>query len=429
MSIYFDHSATTPMDKKVLSAITPYFSQNFGNPSSIHTFGQEAIAGVDKAREQMAKFLNCEISEIVFTSGATEADNLALRGVIKDLKFQGVKPARPPRRAGEAGGREARPENPHVITSLIEHDAVLQPCLEMEKEGVEITFLPVKSNGVVDIEKFKKAIKDNTVLVSIMYVNSEVGSVQPIREIGKIIKKINAKKEKEWQKIRPMNRGPKPLPIYFHTDATQALNFLNCNIKYLHVDLLSLSGHKIYGPKGVGALFVKKGTSIKPLQLGGHHEGNIRSGTLNVPGIVGLGEAVNLLDEKLVEKTNKKIARLRDMLVNGIKKNIPDVVLNTDRANATPAHAHFSFLSVEGESILIALDLEGIAVSTGSACASSSLKASHVLVAMGIRVEVAHNSIRFSLGKNNTEAEIKRVIKVLPPIIKRLREMNPDYRK
>ena len=410
MRTYFDHSATTPMDKKVLSAITPYFIEKFGNPSSIHSFGQTAMAGVDKAREQVAEFLNCEPGEIIFTSGATESDNLALRGVIGALKRQGVK-------------------KPHIITSLIEHDAVLQPCLEMEKEGVEITFLPVKSNGVVDLEKFKKAIKDNTVLVSVMYVNSEVGSVQPIREIGKIIEKINKNKLNEWKKGRTKDRGEKPRPIYFHTDATQALNFLPCNTKYLHVDLLSLSGHKIYGPKGVGALFVKNGTPIKAIQLGGHHEKNLRSGTLNVPGIVGLGAAISLLGEKTVKNNNAKIAKLRDMLVNGIKKNIPDVILNTDRENSTPAHAHFSFLSVEGESILIALDLEGMAVSTGSACASGSLKASHVLLAMGIKKEIAHNSIRFSLGKNNTEAEIKRVIKILPPIIKKLRGMNPDYIK
>jgi len=441
MKIYLDHSATTPMDKKVLFEITPYFTKKFGNPSSLHSFGQAAIAGVDKAREQVACFLNCEPEEIIFTSGATESDNLAIKGIIKALKKQGIKK-----------------EKMHIITSLIEHDAILEPLAEQVRKGIEVTYLPVKSNGVVDINKFKKAIKDNTVLVSIMYVNSEVGSIQLIREIGKIIKKINAKKEKDWKNKRPMDRGVssaglragKPLPIYFHTDATQALNFLNCNTKYLHADLLSLSGHKIYGPKGVGALFIKNGTPIKPLQLGGHHEGNIRSGTLNVPGIVGLGEAINVLDreskkqknkkttslsakdekqesKKAWEGENKKIAKLRDMLVAGIKKNIPNVVLNTDRDNATPAHAHFSFLGVEGESILIALDLEGIAVSTGSACASSSLKASHVLVAMGIKVEVAHNSIRFSLGKNNTVSEIKRVIKVLPPIIKRLREMNPDY--
>lgn len=420
MKIYLDHSASTPMDKKVLAAMTPYFINKFGNPSSLHGFGQAAMAGVDKAREQVTDFLNCASEEIIFTSGATESDNLALRGVIKALT-----PSPVPGVAGESGIGNIK--KLHIITTSIEHDAVLEPCAEMEKEGVEITYLPVKSNGVVDLEEFKKAIKDNTALVSVMYVNSEVGSIQPIREIGKIVKKINEKKLNDWKKARTKNRGAKPQPIYFHTDATQALNFLNCDTKYLHVDLLSLSGHKIYGPKGVGALFIKNGTLIKAIQLGGHHEKNLRSGTLNVPGIVGLGEAVNLLGKKNVENNNKKISRLRDGLVKDIIQRIPDIILNTDRENSTPAHAHFSFLGVEGESILIALDLAGIAVSTGSACASGSLKPSHVLLAMGIKQDIAHNSIRFSLGKNNTEAQIKRVIKILPPIIKRLRDMSPDY--
>lgn len=410
--IYLDHSATTPVDGNVLEAMLPYLKNKFGNPSSIHGFGQEALAGVDKARERLAEFLNCGPDEIIFTSGATESDNLAIRGVIKALQAQGIK-------------------NPHIITSLIEHDAILEPCLELEKEGIEVDFLPVKPNGAVDAAQFKKAVKDNTVLVSVMYVNSEVGSIQPVREIGKIIKKINESRLKEWGKKetslrdRPADRTDKPRPIYFHTDAVQAVNFLNCDTKYLHADLLSLSGHKIYGPKGVGALYVKSGTPIKAIQLGGHHEKNLRSGTLNAPGIVGLGEAIKQLNKKTVEKNNVKIAKLRDMLADGVMKNIPKVILNTDRENATPAHAHFSFLGAEGESILISLDLAGIAVSTGSACASGSLKASHVLLAMGIPKEIAHNSIRFTLGKRTTEAEIKKAIKILPPIVERLRRMSP----
>lgn len=403
--IYLDHSATTPVDKKVLKAMMPYFQDKFGNPSSIHGFGQEALAGVDHARQQLANFLNCEADEIIFTSGATESDNLAVKGIIKALGKQG------------AG-------NPHIITSLVEHDAVLEPCRELEKEGIDVTYLPVNKNGVIDLDKFKQSIKDNTALVSIMYVNSEIGSIQPVMEIGKIIEKINKDKYKEWERKKIKE---KPRPIYFHTDATQALNFCNCNVKHLHVDLLSLSSHKIYGPKGCGALFVKTGTPLKALQLGGHHERNLRSGTLNTAGIVGLGSAAALLAGKETEKSNKKIAVLRDKLVEGIMKNIPEVVLNTDRENSTPAHAHFSFLGVEGESVLIALDLEGIAVSTGSACASGSLKASHVLLAMGIKPEIAHGSIRFSLGKYTKETEIKKVIKILPPIINRLRKISPLY--
>ncbi|MFH1427791.1 MAG: cysteine desulfurase family protein, partial [Patescibacteria group bacterium] len=286
MNIYLDHSATTPLDNKVLKEMLPYFQEKFGNPSSIHGFGQEAIAGVDKARLELAIFLNCSSEEVIFTSGATESDNLAISGVIKALKKQGIK-------------------KPHVITSAIEHDAILEPCMELERQGIEVTYLGVKKNGVIDIEKLKKEIKDNTVLVSIMYVNSEVGSIQPIREIGKIIKKINEKKLNDWKKRRPSERGGKPRPIYFHSDATQALNFLNCDTKFLHVDLMSLSGHKIYGPKGVGALYVKKDTLLSALQLGGHHENNRRSGTLNVTGIVGLGTAVKLLSKREVEKNNK----------------------------------------------------------------------------------------------------------------------------
>ncbi len=408
--IYFDHSATTPTDKRVLKAMMPYFGDTFGNASSIHDFGQKAMAGVDKARGQVASFLNCDVDEVVFTSGATESDNLAVLGFLKAMQ-------------------KRKKKKIHFITSVVEHDAILEPFMELEKQGIEVTYLPVKSNGVVDVEKLKKAIKSNTVFVSAMYVNSEVGAIQPIREIGKIIKKINEKKLRNWKKIGSKSKKPKPEKIYFHTDATQAVNFLDCNVKYLHVDMFSMSGHKIYGPKGIGALYVRKDTPMEAVQIGGHQEGNLRSGTYNTTGIVGLGEAVSLLSKKTVEKENKKVAKLRDMLVTGVIKNIPNVVLNTDRKNATPAHAHFSFVGVEGEAILISLDLKGIAVSTGSACASGSLKASHVLLAMGIKKEIAHSSIRFSLGKHNTETDIKRLIKVLPPIIKKLREMNPLYKK
>jgi cysteine desulfurase len=293
------------------------------------------------------------------------------------------------------------------------------------------------ANGVVDVEKFEKMIKDNTVFVSVMMVNSEVGAIQPIRTIGKMIHKINEKKLNDWNKLAPSERGDKPQMIYFHTDATQAVNFLNCDVSWNYIDLLSMSAHKIYGPKGVGVLYKRKEVPMLALQRGGHHEGNLRSGTLNVSGIVGLGEAITLLGESrekgepsLVQfKNNTYIAKLRDRLVAGIKDKITDVVLNTDRENSIPAHAHFSFLGVEGESSLISLDMEGIAVSTGSACATGSLKASHVLLAMGIKKEISHNSVRFTLGKRNTEAEIDYVLEKLPPIIERLRKMNPIYRK
>jgi len=407
MKIYFDHSATTPIDKKVLKEMASYFGEKFGNPSSIHSFGQAAMAGVDKAREQVAKFLNCEPGEIIFTSGATESDNLALRGVIKALKSQGIK-------------------NPHIITSLVEHDAVLQPCLEMEKEGVEITFLPVKLNGVVDLEKLKKAIKDNTVLVSVMYVNSEVGSVQPITELSTVVKQANNEKLANWSHLSVSERGDKPQLIYFHSDATQAPNYFDCGLENLGVDMLSLSAHKMYGPKGSGLLAVKGNVPLVALLHGGHHERNWRSGTLNVPGIVGLGEALALATLNR-EKNAVKVAEVRDYLVKRIVEEMSKVVLNTPLENNSPSHAHFSFLGAEGESILMALDLEaGIAVSTGSACASNTLGASKVLLAMGIKVEDTHGAIRFTLGKHNTREDIDELMKHLPGVVKKFRDMAPD---
>jgi cysteine desulfurase len=408
--IYFDHSATTPVDPKVLKAMMPYFKDNFGNPSSIHTFGQEALRGVDKARKQAATFLNCSEDEIVFTSGATEADNLAIKGVIAALKKKGLK-------------------DMHVITSIVEHDAVLEPFMELESQGLAVDHVNVLSNGVIDLKDLESKLRDNTVLVSIMHVNSEVGAVMPIREVGKLIRKHNERREREWKKLSAGERGERPQPTYFHVDATQAVNFFSQDLKANFVDLLSMSAHKIYGPKGVGILYKGAEVPMQALQRGGHHEGNRRSGTLNVPGIVGLGEALSLLTAEKVAKDNKKIAKLRDRLVDGIIKNVPDVVLNTDRQNSTPAHAHFSFLGVEGEAILLLLDMEGIAVSTGSACASGSLKASHVLIAMGIKKEIAHNSIRFSLGRHNKKEEIDFLIEVLPGIVKKLRDMNPLYQK
>ena len=407
--IYLDHSATTPVDKKVLQAMLPYFDKYFGNPSSLHTFGQQAIAGVDKARGQAALFLGCEAEEIFFTSGSTEANNLALRGIIKALKKEVPKP--------------------HIITSQIEHDAILEPCRDLEDEGVEVTYLPVDKNGLVKIEEVEKAIKENTVLVSIMYVNSEIGSVEPIKEIGRLIKKINEKRYSAWQKIGAAKKDPRPRQVYFHTDATQAVNFFDCDVKRLSLDLLSLSSHKIYGPKGVGLLYVRKGVKISALQLGGHHERNLRSGTLNVPGIVGLGKALSLITPESQAKNNKKIATLRDYLVKAVLKNIPNSSLTTNRESSTASHAHFIFNGAEGESTLISLDFAGVAVSTGSACASGSLESSHVLLAIGIPEEEAHYAIRFTLGKNNTREEIDKVIKVLPGIVKKLRDMNPVYNK
>lgn len=409
--IYFDHSATTPVDAGVMKAMLPYFSDLYGNPSSIHHYGQIAMAGIEQAKRQAADFLNSAPDEIIFTSGATEANNLALVGTARALE------------------KKQPGKKIHIITSMIEHDSILEPAALLQKQGVEVTHLPVDKRGVIKIDELRNAIKDNTALVSLMYVNSEVGSIQPIKEAGKIIRKINEERLKNWLNGRPSERGDKPQPILFHTDATQAVNFLSCRVDELKLDLLSLSAHKAYGPKGVGLLFVRKGTPIIAQQLGGHHQGDRRSGTLNTPGIIGLGVALSKITPVAQIKSNKKIATVRDYLIKQITKNIPDIVLNTDTTSSTPAHAHFSFLGVEGESLLIALDIEKIAVSTGSACASNSLKASHVIVAMGIKVEVAHSSIRFSLGKHNTKEEIDKLVKVLPAIVKRLRDFNPLYKK
>ncbi len=417
--IYFDHSATTPVDKKVLKEMLPFFSENFGNPSSIHTFGQTALAGVDRARARVAAFLNCEPKEVVFTSGATEADNLAIKGLSNGLRKQGKNYS-----------------DMHIITSAVEHDAILEPVAELEKKGAAITRVRVRKNGVVDMDDLQKAINDKTVLVSIMWVNSEVGAIMPIREIGKLIKKVNERRLNEWKKMRAGERKAKPEPIYFHTDATQAVNSMNCDVKWNYLDMLSLSGHKIYGPKGIGVLYKKQAVPLVSLQKGGHHENNLRSGTLNTAGIAGLGAALALLGKgekgepsREQAQSNKKIREVRDYLVKAVIKNIPDAILNTDMENSAPGHAHFSFLGIEGESILLSLDMAGIAVSTGSACASGSLKPSHVLLAMGIKTEVAHNSVRFTLGKHNTKAEADVLIKALVPAVKRLRKMNPLYQK
>jgi cysteine desulfurase len=393
--IYFDHSATTPVDPQVLRAMLPYLKNDFGNASSLHFFGQKARAGVEAAREEVAKFLACESKEIIFTSGATESNNLAIVGFI----------------------RRARALDPkrkiHVITSAIEHPAVLEICRELKKEEVDVTYLPVSRVGLVRAADVKKAIRPETILVSIMYVNNEVGMIQPIQEIGKIIREANVGREKQNK-------------IYFHTDAVQAANFCDCRTDFLGVDMLSLSAHKIYGPKGTGVLFVREGTPLFPIIFGGHQERGIRSGTENVAGIVGLGKAVELLNQKSeVRSQNLKIKKLRDKLVKEILKKIPNAILNGDLEHRVPGNVNFCFKNVEGESILLMLDMEGIAVSTGSACSSGSLEPSHVLSAMGISPEVSHGSVRITLGKSNTEEEVHRLMKILPGIIKRLREMSP----
>ena len=387
--IYLDYAASTPMDEEVMREMMPYFSKKFGNPSSIHQFGQEALEAVDKARQQISDFLSCNSSEIIFTSGATESNNMTIKGIIKESDIK----------------------NPHLITSVIEHHCVLNSCKAVEEEGTEVTYLKINKDGSIDLENLKKAIKENTILISIMYANNEVGTIEPIAEIGKLLKEINLEREK--------NKLPK---VYFHTDAVQAINYLDCNVNNLGVDLLSLSGHKIYGPKGVGALYIRQGTKIKKLQQGGEQENNLRAGTHNVPGIVGLGKAISLIPEH--RKKTGEIKKLRDYLVNEILKNIPNSQLNGSKEFRLPHNANISFKGIEGESLLMMLDQEGIAISTGSACSSASLKPSHVLTAMRIPPELSHSSIRFTLGKDTTKEELDFVLKVLVEKIKKLREIS-----
>ncbi|PIQ74846.1 MAG: cysteine desulfurase NifS [Candidatus Portnoybacteria bacterium CG_4_8_14_3_um_filter_40_10] len=388
--IYLDYAATTPVDPEVFEAMKPYFGDDFGNPSSAHQFGQKARQGLDKARAQVAEFFGCKPEEIIFTSGATESNNLAIKGVIYKIQNSKFKIQ----------------SLPHVITSQIEHHCVLDTCKNLEETGfAQVTYLPVNKEGLVEIEALEKVIKENTVLVSIMYANNEIGTVQPIEEIGKLIKKLNQSRQQK---------------IYFHTDAVQAINYLNCKVDALQVDLLSMSAHKFYGPKGVGALYIRKGTPVKKIQDGGAHEYDLRAGTYNIGGIVGLGKAITMINSQ----TAQRIKKLRDKMVEEVLKLIPNSKLNGSRQHRLQNNANFSFPGAEGESIMMALDQERIAVSTGSACASENLQPSHVLTALGLKPEESHTSIRVTLGKYTKEEEIDRFLEVLPKVVERLRQIS-----
>ncbi len=379
--VYLDYAATTPVEPQVFAAMEPFLKEKFGNPSSIHSFGQEAKAAIDQAREQVSKFLNCQPQEIIFTSCATESNNLALKGIRETQKY-------------------------HIIVSSIEHHGVLDTAKHLEKTGaVEVTWLPVDKYGLVDPEDVKKAIKDNTALVSVGYINNEVGTIEPIAEIGKLLKSIN-------------NR------VLFHTDAVQAIQFLDCDVQKLGVDLLSLSAHKFYGPKGVGVLYIRKGTPIIRQQDGGGQEHRMRAGTENVVGIVGLGAAIQSFAYAQDKLPAEKVEKLRDKLIEGVLR-IPGVQLTGHPEKRAPHIASFVIESAEGEAMLLMLDQEGIAASSGSACTSGLLEPSHVLLAMGLSPELAHGSLRFSLGKQTTEEEIDYVLEKLPRIVERLRSMAP----
>lgn len=379
--IYFDHSATTPVDSEVAALMMEYMTEKFGNPSSIHSFGREVKKAVDEARQQVASLLNADPSEIFFTSGGTEADNLALKGVAFANRKKGN----------------------HIITTCIEHHAILHTCEYLEKNGFKVTYLPVDENAMVRIEDLKKAITEDTILISVMFANNEVGTIQPIKEIGQIAHE----------------KG-----IYFHTDAVQAAGNYPIDVKEYNIDLLTLSAHKFHGPKGIGALYVRRGVRINAVQHGGGQERSLRAGTENVPGIVGLGKAAEIAKRDMPKKLTH-ITALRDKLIKGIMEKIPDIKLNGHPTQRMPGSVNFSFLYVEGESLLLNLDLKGIAASSGSACTSGSLDPSHVLLAMGLTHEVAHGSLRITLGRANTEDDIEYCLTVLPEIVERLRSMSP----
>jgi cysteine desulfurase len=382
--IYLDYAATTPTDPEVVRAMLPYFSETFGNPSSAHEFGRDARAAVEAARENVAALLGAKAAEIIFTSGGTESNNFAIKGVAYANRNKGN----------------------HIITSSIEHHAVTEPCHFLEKQGFEVTVLPVDRYGMVDPETVGKAITDRTVLISIMHANNEIGTIQPIAEIGKLARENG---------------------IYFHTDAVQTFAHIPFTVESLNVDLLSLSAHKLYGPKGVGAIYIRKGTRITSFMHGGEQEGRRRASTHNVPGIVGLSSAVELAKEKLQEEMATQ-TRLRDRLIRGILERIDHSRLNGHPTQRLPNNVNVSIEFVEGESMLLSLDMEGIACSTGSACSSGSLDPSHVILAIGLSHEMAHGSLRFSLGRFTEEGDIDRVLEALAPIVEKLRRMSPLYR-
>ncbi|MBI4100428.1 cysteine desulfurase [Candidatus Microgenomates bacterium] len=400
--VYFDNSATTKVDPQVREAMLPFLTEECGNPSSLHSPGQKAREAIEEARKNLAGFLGCTPREIIFTSCATEANNLALKGLCQSFHRCTI--------CGAACPDQGK--TPHIIVSPIEHHCVLDTAKSLEKQGYEVTWLPVDKYGLVSVEEIRKSVKDNTVLISIMCVNNEIGTVEPITEIGQMIKEVNRER---------FNNGLKR--IYFHTDAVQAVQYLDCRVDHLGVDLLSLSAHKFYGPKGVGVLYAQRGTPLVRQMDGGGQEFNLRAGTENVAGIVGLGKAIQLVKEH--ESETKKIEKLRDCLIDGVLKNVPKARLTGHPKQRAPHIASFVIDGAEGESILLKLDEKGIAVSSGSACTSGTLEPSHVILACGTPIELSHGSLRISLGKDNTEEEVNYFLEVFPPIVKQLREMSP----
>ena len=381
--VYLDNNATTPLAPEVFEAMKPYLLEDFGNASSIHWYGQRAKNAVEKARQQVAKLLNARPGEVIFSSGGTESDNAAIFGIVQ----------------------AARVAAPHIITTGIEHHAVLNTAQALEKRGVSVTYVGVGASGVVDPEDVKRAIRPETVLISVMHANNEIGTIQPLEEIGGIAREHD---------------------VYFHTDAVQSVGKIPVDVEKLGVDLLSLSAHKFNGPKGAGATYIRKGTILKPLLYGGHHERDRRPGTENVPGIVGLGMAAELALARL-EEAAQRVAGLRDRLERGILERVPQVSVNGDPGRRLPTTSNLCFDYVEGEGFVIAMDLRGIACSTGAACSSGSVEPSHVLSAIGLTPEQARSSIRLSLGRYNTAEDIDATLETLPAVVERLRSVSPRW--
>lgn len=385
--VYLDHSATTPADPRVVEAMLPYLTEKFGNASSVHFFGQEARAAVNRARREVAALIGARANEVVFVSGGTEANNLAIQGIC-ELNL---------------------PAKGHIITSTIEHPSVRGLCESLEKNGWEVTWLPAYEEGVVRVDDVREALRPNTVLISVMLANNEIGTIQPIEEIGTLLNEERARGRSQ---------------IWFHVDAVQAAGRIPIDVETLGCDLLSLSGHKVYSTKGTGALFVRRGVRLVPQNVGGHQERERRAGTEAVPGIVAFGTAARLAKEEM-DRNSLHVSRLRDLFEAGVTSGIEDIVFNGDRSQRLPHLSNISFRFIEGEGLLISLDLQGVAVSTGSACSSGTLEPSPVIRALGRNEELARGSIRFSFGKDNTEEDVEYVLEVLPRVVERLRELSP----
>ena len=403
--VYLDHNATTAVEPEVLDAMLPYLSGEFGNAASIHTFGQKARAAVETAREQVAALIGARPQEIVFTSGGTEADNHAIFGVILPLVTWLASPS--PNPVDDPGKRLSIANLKHVITSSIEHEAVLNTCQALEKQGVPVTYLPVDGQGIISPEALRRALRKETVLITVMHANNELGTVQPLEEIGGIAADTD---------------------VYFHTDAVQSAGKVPIDVNALRLDLLSLSGHKFYAPKGIGALYIRGGTRLQQLLYGGHHQRGFRPGTENVAGIVGMGKAAELARKALTEDA-ARISALRDRLEEGLLTRVLHSRANGARAPRTPSTANIMFPGIEGEALVIALDLKGLACTTGAACSSGAVEPSHVLTAIGLSPDEARASLRFSLGRHTTAAEIDFALQVVPAAVEQLRELSPSYRK